>query len=419
MGFHHGRSQGFEDAMRLSAPAPYERPDPRGRIPYRTDDNDEDMQRAIRASRHETRRGYATETPGAGPSRAPSRSAPRPAISSQPRAQAPPVAPLVPVAPSASVAPAATVAPISTDATAAPDHHDYELAIIIRDHDNFPDPANTKFPGFACIPLPFGYKYMGPNLVSIRGPARPPRLEDASSYLEMWAAFANGRTVPDPFRRFFNAGVRLDTSWLRNAVLGYGIVRRITVLHADHLDRNAINAFLVTLAAFERALDLCRRTKSTRSMWDLILRRDPSRPTNNWEGVRGFMNRDTYVLTTFGLTFTPPADPSHPWGIRTLWRRDAFMQVLLAIRPSIEAFNRLLAYADIFIRTHPANLPIPGIPLPNEPANRMYTASFVSGPACPDAFVDDPPPTDAGPSGTMETDEGPSVPPADKPAPHA
>jgi hypothetical protein len=45
------------------------------------------------------------------------------------------------------------------------------------------------------------------------------------------------------------------------------------------------------------------------------------------------------------------------------------MQVLLAIRPSVEAFNHLLAYADIFIRMRPANLPIPGISLPNEPAN--------------------------------------------------
>jgi hypothetical protein len=306
MGFHHRRS--LEDTMRLSALATYERPNPRGRIPYRTDDNDEDMQRAIRASRHKTRRGYATETPGAGPSRAPSRSAPRPVTSSQPRAQAPPVAP------SAPIAPAATVAPVSTDATAAPDHHDYELAIIIRKHDNFPDPANTKWPGFACIPLPYGYKFVGPNLVSIRGPARPPRLEDTSSYLKMWAAFANGRTVPDPFRCFFNTGVHLDTSWLRDAILGYGIVRRITVLHADSLDRNAINAFLVTLAAFERALDLCRRTKSsTRSMWDLILRRDPSRPTNNWEGVCGFMNRDTYILTMFGLLH-PPCGPLSSMG---------------------------------------------------------------------------------------------------------
>jgi hypothetical protein len=208
MGFHHGRSQGFEDAMQLSAPATYKRPDPRGRIPYRTDNNDEDTQRAIHASRHETRRGYATETPGAGPSRAPSRSAPHPMTSSQPWAQAPPIAPLAPIA------------PVSTNATATPDHHDYELAIIIRENNNFPDPANTKWPGFACIPLPYGYRFVGPNLISIHGPARPPRLEDALPYLEMWAAFANGRTVPDPFHRFFNTGVHLDTRWLRNTVHG-------------------------------------------------------------------------------------------------------------------------------------------------------------------------------------------------------
>jgi hypothetical protein len=115
-------------------------------------------------------------------------------------------------------------------------------------------------------------------------------------------------------------------------------------------------------------------------LWELILRREPSLPTNNWEAVSSFMNCETYVLTMFGLTFIPPADTSCPWGICTLWQCDAFMQVLLAIRPTLDVFNQLLAYADVIIHTRPANMPFPGIALPNEPANRMYTVSFVSGP---------------------------------------
>jgi hypothetical protein len=71
----------------------------------------------------------------------------------------------------------------------------------------------------------------------------------------------------------------------------------------------------------------------------------------------------------FGLSFIPPADTSCPWGICTLWWHDAFMQVLLAIRPMLNAFNQLLAYADIIIRMRPANMPFLGIALPNEPAN--------------------------------------------------
>jgi hypothetical protein len=429
LGFHHGRSTGFADAMRMSLPSPHDRLDPRGnfpsphdrhdyrgRPPHRDDDDyDEDMQRAIRASRHETRRDHPGDTPGAGPSRAPSHSRPRPpapsqsrldtAASSQPRAHVPPVAPsATPIPPTA----------------ATPSHHDYVVDVIQLNGEFFPDPAKTKWPGFACVPLPFGAR---PPLTggpaTVRGPVTPPKPEDATSYIELWAGFANGRTVPDPFRRFFLTGVRFDNSWMRTAVLGYGIARRIAVVQSHNLDRHAINAFLVTLAAFDRALDLCRHSKRQRTLWELILRRDPSRPTNNWEAVSGFMNRETYVLTTFGLSFTPPADTSRPWVIRTLWRRDAFMQVLLAIRPTLDAFNALLAYADVIIRTRPANMPFPGIALPNEPADRMYTASFVSGPDCPDAFLDDPPSTTtAEPSGAMEVDESPPAPPADPPPPH-
>jgi hypothetical protein len=88
----------------------------------------------------------------------------------------------------------------------------------------FPDPMKTKWPGFACVPLPFGARPPltgGP--VTIPGPVTLPKPEDATSYIELWAGFANGRTVPDPFRRFFLTGVRFENSWMRTAVLGYGI----------------------------------------------------------------------------------------------------------------------------------------------------------------------------------------------------
>ena len=205
LGFHTGRSAGFADAMRMSAPSPYDRPDPRGRTSYRDDDaHDDEMQRAIRASRHETRRDHPGDTPGAGPSRAPSHSRPRPSAPSQPRAdpaasshlraQVPPVAP--------------TTTPVPPTAAAA-NHHDYVVDVVFHNGDYYPDPTKTKWPGFACVPLPFGVR---PSLtggpITVPGPITPPKPEDATSYLELWAGFANGRTVPDPFRRFFNAGVR-------------------------------------------------------------------------------------------------------------------------------------------------------------------------------------------------------------------
>jgi hypothetical protein len=244
--------------------------------------------------------------------------------------------------------------------------------IIEFNSEFFPDPTNlkTKWPGFTCIPLPFGAcPPLTGGPVTIPGLVTPPKPEDATSYIELWAGFVKGRTVPNPFHRFFLTGVHFENSWMCTAVLGYGIARRIAVVQSHNLDRHTINTFLVTLAAFNRALDLCRHLKRQQTLWELILRHDPSLPTNNWEVVSGFMNRETYILTTFGLSFTPPADTSCPWVICTLWRRDAFMQVLLAIRPMLDTFNALLAYTDIIIHTRPANMPFLGIALPSEPAN--------------------------------------------------
>jgi hypothetical protein len=96
------------------------------------------------------------------------------------------------------------------------------------------------------------------------------------------------------------------------------------------------------------------------------------------------------------------------------------MQVLLAIRPTHDTFNQLLVYADAIICMQPANLPFAGLALPNNLANQMYTASFMDGPDCPDAFLDDPPlTTTAEPLGTMEVDKSPPAPPTNPPAPHA
>jgi hypothetical protein len=71
----------------------------------------------------------------------------------------------------------------------------------------------------------------------------------------MWAGFAVGRMVPDPFRCLFEA-IRSSYNPLdaRDAMLGYGIVRRMADAHDGVLDRHAIHTFLVTLAAFECTL---------------------------------------------------------------------------------------------------------------------------------------------------------------------
>jgi hypothetical protein len=371
------------------------------------DEEAEDLRHAIRESRREKRPPRPTQTPGAGSSRDHSRSA-RSQASSAPRRGAITTATGVTTTPPQ---------PPTSIPDATPHHHDYEVATIRKGGHELTDPAKTKHHGFACIPLPEGWTSPYKGLVIVRGPATPPAPEDAMSYLELWAGLATGRTVPDPFRRLFDAiGTAYHHAHAREAMLGYGLVRRISNLHRGTLSRDAINAFLVTLAAFDRALGL---TTGSHSMWSLLLTHEPEHPTDNWGEVRGFMNSDTYPREDFGLSFLPPADPSQPWEIRTLWRRDDFMQVLLAIRPTLQSLRRLIAYADIFIRTRPADLPLPGIPLPNEPHERMYTASFLSGSQNPESFIVDTTSATGEPSAEMEVDAQPAILPGGDPAPAA
>jgi hypothetical protein len=94
------------------------------------------------------------------------------------------------------------------------------------------------------------------------------------------------------------------------------------------------------------------------------------------------------------------------------------MCLLLAAWPTLLALRQILAYTDIFIHTQPAAQPLPGIVLPNEFQDRMYTASFILGPQTPEAFIVETPSTMAEPSGNMEVDAGPSQ-PADEPVPPA
>jgi len=398
-GFAHGRTLGFDEAMGMATTAEPPSREPLWPREHRDADeaDAENLRRAVRESRRETRPPRPEATSGAGPSRSRDHSAPSQAPSSRPRAPAAPAAPA---------------------ANPAPGPRDYELAVTRRGGYEYPDPTTTKWAGFASIPLPVGASFPRKGLAVVRGPSAPPNPEDATSYTDLWAGFANGRTVPDPFPRLFHAiGTGYSPLDAREAVLGYGLVRRISVMHRDIFDRDAIHAFLVTLAAFDRTLAL---TAGRDSMWSALLARESNLPLSRWEELRTFANPETYPREDLGLTFVPPSDPSRPWEIRSLWRRDDFMQVLLAIRPTLHELRLLLAYADVFIRTRPANRPLRGISLPNEPPGRMYTASFTSGPATPGAFiVADTTSAATEPSGAMEVDEDNPAPPADGTAPPA
>jgi hypothetical protein len=256
--------------------------------------------------------------------------------------------------------------------------------------------------------------YLGIAIVC--GPAVPPNPEDATSYVELWAGFTNGHVVPDGFQCLFQAiGTAFHPSDTRSAMFGYSLVCQIARAHVGTFDRNAIAAFLVTLATFEQTVNL---SGGRNSLWGMLLDREPARSFNNWSELRGFMNPETYPHQDFGLCFVLPTDASQPWEIYTRWRRDDFMHLLLAARPTLMALRQILAYADIFICTRPVAQPLRGIILPNELQDQMYTASFILGPQTPEAFIVKTTSTTAEPSGNMEVDAGPSQ-PADEPAPPA
>jgi hypothetical protein len=224
----------------------------------------EGLRRALQASRCDTEQNRAEDTSGVGPSRDPSHSASCQASSSQLQAPAAPVP------------------------DPASNHHNYEVAVIQRFGTHFPNPAMVKWPGFACIPLPNDYTVPHKGLAIVHGPSVPPKPEDATSYLEMWAGFAIRRTVPDPFRCLFEA-TRSSYNPLdaRNAMLGYGIMHWMANAHDGVLDQHTIHTFLVTLTAFECTL---RLSVGRDSLWWMLLEREPEHSFDNWGELQAFIN---------------------------------------------------------------------------------------------------------------------------------
>jgi hypothetical protein len=71
------------------------------------------------------------------------------------------------------------------------------------------------------------------------------------------ASCASDVALTDPIRHLWQAvGLGFNHEEIRNAALGYSIVRRITVANAGTLNRDAINTFLIILATFERAFQI-------------------------------------------------------------------------------------------------------------------------------------------------------------------
>ena len=270
--------------------------------------------------------------------------------------------------------------------TVGDDYREYESTSVRRGGVDYP---HERYPGLTSLPFPAA-ETMFPRrgIAVVRVPRTIPSVEDSTTYSDLWANFADGRTVPDPIRRLSRAlGASFSEFEAHDAVLGYSIVRRIGAALHGILDRDAIHAFLVTLVVFDRTLHL---TEGSDSLWSRLLQCHHHLPLGVWTELCAYRHPEIYPRNDFGITFIAPHNPNNPWGITTLWQRDEFMQILLAVRPSLVDLRRLLTYTDVFLRTRTAWRPLPGTYLEVSNPEQTYTASFIQGPGTPHAFIEGP-----------------------------
>jgi hypothetical protein len=367
-GFYRGQAQGFREAQELSSrgelAAPPNKPTRHSRRQVTPDLDEreaEELHQAMQQSRRAVRPGPPeTSTPGAGPSRARG-----PKGSGEPRPSRGAANPVTPH----------TIPPTRT----------YTIPVVKKSGEYHTDPKQVKWEGLAHIPLPIEASPGKGNTVEVCGPAKPPKAEEANSYLELWAAFANGVSVPEVFTRLHTAyGYATPTTEAREAVLGYGLTRRIIVANAKGMKKDSVNAFLVLLATLAREMDLI----GTEGIWSDILKRVAPAPVDNWGALTAaFTSNPLWARTDFGIHFHPPQQPSQPWDITTGWHRDAFMQVLLAVRPSVSSIWSLAVYGDFFIRSRWAHQPLPGVTLQGQIEGCTYPAPFMGTPPTAPAFL--------------------------------
>ena len=79
--------------------------------------------------------------------------------------------------------------------------------------------------------------------------------------------------------------MRIRTALNSNTMLGYSLIRRISILHTNTFNWDAINAFLITLTAFNRAVQL---PTGRNSLWEGLLTWETKHPLNNWGGLLAF-----------------------------------------------------------------------------------------------------------------------------------
>jgi hypothetical protein len=255
----------------------------------------------------------------------------------------------------------------------------------------WPDPNGIRPAWLACLPLPKGAKYTAVKTAVINITDLPEYPEEATSYAHLWASFTHRITIPKTFVRIFNIlGCQMVHNYYLNMVLGYIVYRRMAAATTHHFNQDTLNGLLITLAIFQ-----CQ-VPNFLQIWEEILSQPSEVAENNWMQARSFARHPSCCPPLFSLTFVPPDMPAGPWEIRTQWSERELTALILAMRPSREALQNLLHYADVFIHMRPASNPLHGASIPRYTPGQMFTASFVTADPTPGALAL--PPTTPNPS---------------------
>jgi hypothetical protein len=350
-----GYTEGLAQAAQLQLRSPTtDREYGRGRPPGR--DYDKDHARDLRHATEESRRMYRNESRGHSASGArPSRSGPSSSSRHHPSGPPPPE-----ISKAGQREPPCQGPPPPNE-------------MVIKTKTNgWAEPKSIRPERLACIPLLEGIKYTAMKMAVIPIIDPPQCPEEATSYANLWAGLARGITIPETFVRIFQVVGRLiDHSYYHNMALRYVIFRRIVVVNAHHLSRDALHGFLVTLAVFRHQVTNLPR------IWEEILSRQSSNSDNDWTQARRFACHPSFRLPMFGLMFVPPDVATMPWGVRTQWSERELTGLLMVMRPSWEALQQLLHYADAFVRTRPASNPLHGVSIAGFTPEQMFSAPFV------------------------------------------
>jgi hypothetical protein len=200
--------------------------------------------------------------------------------------------------------------------------------------------------------------------------------------------------------------------------MGYVLTRRIQ--NAANWDRHTMASFLVVFAT------LIRSRLTSQRLWGQILDSDiiehrtanpgTNLPDNAWQGLAQFSRHRSHHGPTHGITMSHPDTKDAPWVVRTAWKSVDFIMILRSCRVTAAAMLQLAAYSDLFIRSRAANGPLQGILFHHAQHGDLIAAPYISAPADPAAFIDQPTAQEDAPTaGTMDVDDESQPPPPTAP----